>query len=286
MNLTGFDSATVLLPVAELSPLFPRQNGVRGIRNYRRIVSSIRELGLIEPLVVVDQGGKYFIKDGYLRWEALKELGLTQAECLISSDFDAYTYNKRVNPLALVQTHAMIDRAVKQGADPQRIASTLNVSRDWVQRMEKLVEGVSPAVVERLKQRVVGRRFFDELKKVKPERQLEILQLVEATDDYSPEYIRALVLTTPAEMLVNASSTVSSPRNPAQAELTKRLQVMEAEFRKASLTFRDNVFNLVKIAAYTRLILHNDRVREFLGQCYPDLLLEFEKIASDVSLNI
>ena len=286
MKQTEFKSETMVLPIVDLHPMFPRPKHTRGIRNYRKIVSSIREVGLIEPLAVVDLEGRYYIKDGNLRWQALKELGMTKVECLVSTDIDAYTYNKRVNPLSPVQAHAMIDRAVKQGADPDKIAATLNVSRDWVQRMEKLVEGISPKVVEKLKLRVLGRKFFDELKKVKPERQLEILYLVEATDDYSHEYMKALVLTTPIDKLVEKQLNRKVQRDQLQSELAGRLLAMEGEFRKATLSFRDNVFNLIKISAYTRQILRNKQVHEFLNRCYPDLLVEFEKVASDASLNV
>jgi len=286
MKQTEFKSETMVLPIVDLNPMFPRPKHTRGIRNYRKIVSSIREVGLIEPLAVVDMEGRYYIKDGYLRWEALKELGMTKVECLVSTDIDAYTYNKRVNPLSPVQAHAMIDRAVKQGADPDKIAATLNVSRDWVQRLEKLIEGISPKVVEKLKHRVLGRKFFDEFKKVKPERQLEILYLVEATDDYSYEYMKALVLTTPIDKLVDKPSNRKVRRDQLQSELAGRLLAMEDEFLKATLSFRDNVFNLIKISAYTRQILRNEQVHEFLNRCYPDLLIEFEKVASDASLNV
>lgn len=286
MNGAVYSPETVILPVLDLNPLFPRSKQPSRIRNYRKIVSSIRELGLIEPLVVVDIEGRHYIKDGYLRWQALIELGQTKVECLISSDLDAYTYNKRVNPIAPVQTQAMIDRAVKLGVDPDRIAATLNVSRKWVKRLGNLIEGIAPEAVERLKRRVVGQKFFDELRKVKSERQMEILHLVEASDDYSPEYIKALVLTTPPQMLVAKSQSAKPERNKTHIELAGRLQVMEAEFRKASCSFRDNVFNLVKIAAYTRQLLRNNNIREFLGNNYPDILLDFEKIANDNSLNV
>src|ERR1700688_2736382 len=92
---------------------------------YKRIAASISEIGLVEPLVVFpvkDAPGKYLIRDGHLRWDILKSLGITEARCLVATDDEAFTYNKQVNPLATIQGHLMILRAIKYGVSEERIA--------------------------------------------------------------------------------------------------------------------------------------------------------------------
>jgi len=285
MSEVGFIKETIELPVADLYPLFPRKIELKKSGTYKRIVSSIRELGLIEPIVVVERENRYFIKDGYLRCQALKELEIDSVECLLGTDLDSYTYNKRVNALAPIQAHSMIDRAVKEGVDPDRIAAALNVSREWVNVMENLIKGLSLDVVRKLQKRIVGKNIFLELKKVTHDRQLEILQLVEAADDYSVKYVKALVFGTSIDQKVNKKGR---PRiNPKeQEELAGQLKKVETEFRRASVIFRDNVFNLVKLSGYIRKLLANDNLCKFLDQQYPDILVEFEKIGSDPSLNV
>jgi hypothetical protein len=61
---------------------------------------------------------------------------------------------------------------------------------------------------------------------------------------------------------------------------------MEFWFRKARETFRDYVFNLVKLSGYIKLLLRNGSVKVLLGQQYPDVLIEFEKIGNDLSSNM
>lgn len=282
----GFLPETVAMPIDELHPLFTRE--IQGTRRgcYPKVLTSVREIGLIEPIVIVEKEGRYFIKDGFLRWQACKELGHETIECLVGTDLDAYTYNKRVNNLAPIQAHMMIDRAVKNGVDPDRIAAALNVSRDWVTKMENLLVGVAPRVIQKLKKRVVSATFFEELKKVKHDRQVEILELVEAADDFSPKYARAMVLATPASQRLKMDSKYKKIDDRAREEMAGKLRAMELEFRKASETFRDNVFNLVKLSGYIKLLLRNGAVKEFLGQQYPDVLVEFEKIGNDPSLNM
>jgi hypothetical protein len=60
-----------------------------------------------------------------MRYHALKELGQTEADCLISTEDESYTYNARVNRLNPIQEHKMITRAVKNGVRPERIAAAL-----------------------------------------------------------------------------------------------------------------------------------------------------------------
>ncbi|MGO9941655.1 MAG: ParB N-terminal domain-containing protein, partial [Rhodoblastus sp.] len=69
---------------------------------FRRISSSIAEVGVVEPLIVSRMGkkeGTYLLLDGHLRLAALQDLGETKVRCLISQDDEAFTYNKRVNRL-------------------------------------------------------------------------------------------------------------------------------------------------------------------------------------------
>jgi ParB-like nuclease domain len=83
---------------------------VKKTPKYAQIATSMHELGIIEPPVVArDQThpGKYLLLDGHSRIEVLKDKGQTEVTCLISTDDEAFTYNKRVNRLAMIQEHRM-----------------------------------------------------------------------------------------------------------------------------------------------------------------------------------
>jgi L-fucose mutarotase/ribose pyranase (RbsD/FucU family) len=45
--------------------------------------------------------------------KTLKDMGHTDALCLVSTDDEAFTYNKRVNRFATVQEHKVILKAVE-----------------------------------------------------------------------------------------------------------------------------------------------------------------------------
>jgi ParB-like chromosome segregation protein Spo0J len=58
-------------------------------RRYRAVLASIREIGLVEPLLVrerLDAPGKYDLLDGHQRFFALRELGQTRVGCTIVTD--------------------------------------------------------------------------------------------------------------------------------------------------------------------------------------------------------
>jgi ParB-like chromosome segregation protein Spo0J len=92
----GFDLRGVSLPIAHILPLRQLSPSVRGSHRYQQILSSVREVGIIEPLVVFPQRGApgtYVLLDGHVRLEVLKQLGHARVRCLVSTDDEAYTYN-------------------------------------------------------------------------------------------------------------------------------------------------------------------------------------------------
>ncbi|MCQ4313350.1 ParB/RepB/Spo0J family partition protein [Pseudomonas stutzeri] len=105
--------------------------GIHGSKKYASILSSIRELGVVEPLAVHPQPvaehsvASYVLLDGLLRLEALKELGGVEALCLISTDDEGFTYNRQINRLTPIQEHKMILAALKKGIDPALVARVL-----------------------------------------------------------------------------------------------------------------------------------------------------------------
>lgn len=98
----GFERETVTVALEQLVPLKILQQGVRESKKFTQIVSSIKAIGIVEaPAVAPDpkHPGKYFLLDGHLRIEALRQLAIPTVECLVANDDETYTYNKRVNRL-------------------------------------------------------------------------------------------------------------------------------------------------------------------------------------------
>src|SRR6202021_4257766 len=112
----AFGSDCVVVSIAAILPVKAIEKTAKSSHKYRQIAASIREIGLVEPPVVVRDSrdtNSYLLLDGHLRIEALRDLGQTEVECLISTDDEAFTYNKRISRLSPVQEHRMIQKPIR-----------------------------------------------------------------------------------------------------------------------------------------------------------------------------
>src|SRR3979411_3120741 len=100
--VTAFGSDCVVIPIASILPVKAIEKTAKSSHKYRQIAASIREIGLVEPPVVIrdDRDANcYLLLDGHLRIEVLRDLGQTEVEWLISTDDEAFTSNKRISRL-------------------------------------------------------------------------------------------------------------------------------------------------------------------------------------------
>lgn len=138
----GFEAGCIRLPIATLLPVKALRSTVKMSAKYQQIAASIREIGLVEPPVVARSGGGFLILDGHIRIEILKDLGEGEVECLVSTDDEAFTYNKRISRLSAVQEHAMIVRAIARER-PDATVLALTPNRATARRLS-LVWGIHP----------------------------------------------------------------------------------------------------------------------------------------------
>src|SRR5690348_6710318 len=109
--VAAFEPLTVQLPMAAILPLKTVAPAVKASSKYRQIAASIASVGIIEPIVVARSKAHsdcFLLLDGHLRHLALAEAGETVVTCLVATDDEAFTYNKRINRLAPIQEHLMI----------------------------------------------------------------------------------------------------------------------------------------------------------------------------------
>lgn len=203
----AFDQSFVTIPVAAIVPLKVLPEGARESRSYAQVLSSIKAIGLVEaPVVLADakSAGTWFLLDGHLRLEALKELGIAEVECLLATDDDTYTYNKRVNRIPPIQEHRMIVRAMERGVSATEIAEALNLEVQSVLRRFRLLEGISAEAAEMLKDTPCSMKVFDILRQMSAVRQIEAADLMIGQNNFSIMFARAIRAATPENQLVTA----------------------------------------------------------------------------------
>jgi ParB-like chromosome segregation protein Spo0J len=206
---TAFALQGQVLPIKALLPVKKLAASLKTSGKFRQIASSIAEVGLVEPPVVYAdprRPGTYLLLDGHLRVEVLKERGESEVFCLLATDDEAFTYNKRISRLAPIQEHFMIMRALERGVSEQRIARALNLDVPRIRQKRRLLNGICSEVVELLKDKHLASGAIAQLKKMRPARQIEAAELMLAANNFSEAYARALLAATPQDQLVNAQA--------------------------------------------------------------------------------
>ncbi len=137
----AFEPESVFVEISNILPVKQLQTRVKKTKKYLQIPASIREVGIIEPPVVVRERhdkDKFLLLDGYLRIEVLKDLGTDGVMCLVATEDEAFTYKKRVNRLATIQERKMILQAIERGVPQKRIAKALDVDVHNIRRKRRL----------------------------------------------------------------------------------------------------------------------------------------------------
>ena len=280
----AFEEATLRITIAQIQPLKLVPPPIKKTPKYAQIAAAIREVGIVEPPVVSrdhSDPGKYLLLDGHLRIDVFKDMGQTEVTCLISTDDEAFTYNKRVNRLAMIQEHRMILKAVERGVPEERIAKAFNVDVQSIVRKRRLLEGICSEVSEILKDKHIAINTFTELRKMVPLRQIEAAELMVAMNKYTISYAKSLLAATLQSQLVEADKPKHvRGLSDEQVALMERESVsLEREFRIAEKSYGTDHLDLVLTNGYLGKLLGNARVVRYLAQHHRDILTEFQKLA-------
>jgi ParB-like chromosome segregation protein Spo0J len=279
----GFQEKLIELAVEELQPTKSIYINVKQGRKYAQIVSSIREVGLIEAPVVapLKKGKGYLLLDGHLRIMALKELGMERVSCLISTDDEAYTYNKYINRLSAIQEHRMIMKAVQSGVSEEKLARTLNLDIKTIRGKRYLLEGICHEAVELLKDKTVPGPVFWVLKKMKAPRQITAAMLMNDQNKFNTSYAKALLDATPANQLVNKGKP--KKENPAilarQARLEEESLALSREIGSLKEQYGTAMIDMTSMQAYLKSLLGNEPVAKYLREFHGPIHDKFNEIA-------
>ena len=285
----AFERQVVVLPLSDILPTKRVPDTIKQAMRYKRIVASIAEVGIVEPLVVArrrEDAGPYMLVDGHLRHAALAELGHSEAPCLIADDDEAFTYNKRVNRLATIQEHYMIVKAIERGVSEEKLARALNVDIKRIKTKRTLLDGVCTEVAEMLKDKSVDAAVFALLRKMKPLRQIEAVELMSAMNNFTARYAQALLAATRREDLAQPDrpKKIGGLSAEQMARMEREMDGLQREFKAVSASYGDTVLNLVVAAGYVSRLIGNPGVSGYLERHYPEILTEFRAIVAATSL--
>lgn len=289
----GFEIDGKTIPIDSILPGKP-MNGLDKSTKYEPVLASIREIGVIEPPVVYplkagghDDGEQYLLLDGHIRIQALRELGETEVFCLISTDDEAYTYNQKVNRLQPIQEHFMIMKALERGVSDERIARALKVNVKIIRQKRDLLRGICNDAVILLKNTAVPAETLRHLRRVKPSRQVEIVEMMSIVNNYGSGYCQALVAATPKEMMSDEQTTTKTKVFLGAEEVTRmqrEMETLQRDLQAHEDTYGQNFLNLVIVRGYLSRLIDNGRVVRFLSSNYSDVMNAFQQVVESTSL--
>ena len=288
-TLLGFDLETYQVPLDHLLPSKKIMDGTMSTRKYKQVVSSIHEIGLIEPLSVIQPDPKkpeFLLLAGHLRVLALKELGMETAPCLMAKDDETFSYNHRINRLSTVQEHYMLRRAIDRGVSRERLARAFNVNLSSINRRINLLEGICPEAIDLLQDKQFTPDVTRILRNMKAARQVEAVELMVASNTITVAHAEALLKATPPEQRADLKPAERDKTSPIEqiVKLEKEMSQVQTQYKDAEQNYGSDLLNLVVAKGYLTKLLANEAVKSYIQRHEPEILEQFELVVNTVSM--
>jgi hypothetical protein len=242
---------------------------------FRQITASVKEIGLIEPLAIFQKGPhEYLLLDGHLRLEVLKEVGAKQAKCILATDDESYTYNRRINAIPPIAQHLMLLEALRNGLTEERIAKSLDVDISVIRAKRDMLNGICDEAVEMLRDYKLNARIFSVMRKMKPLRQLEVAEHMIANSAFSYTFVRALLYGTKMDGLVEAPKhrEPKPSTDAAMNRFSKESDLLLSDLKGLENSFGKDALTLTICQKYIEKLLKNAKVVRYLERRHSESL--------------
>ena len=280
----GFELNVVTISIASITTRVGVTQEVRKSRKYKQIASSIEHIGLVEPLVVSPIGdGVFLLLDGALRLDILKKRNEREVRCIVSTDDEGYTYNKRVNQLSNIGEHYMILKALSNGVSERDISVSLSVDVETIRRKRSMLDGICPEAVSLLTNRRVAVQTYCILRRMRPLGQIQAAERMIHANNYSTKMAKALLTITKPELLLNQEKTSrSSPGTSAKIEaLQRESDSLLTDLKQVEESYATQALDLTLALGYIERLVSNTKVEKYLAKHHGEILNEFKKLMGE-----
>ncbi|MDO8605157.1 MAG: plasmid partitioning protein RepB C-terminal domain-containing protein [Phaeospirillum sp.] len=285
----GFEAKTITLPLDRILPTKVVGKEVLKTPKFRTILASIRQVGLVEPLAVhpekvKERSGPYILLDGHLRLAALREIGATEARCLVSTDDEGFTYNRRIARMTAIQEHRMLLQAIEKGVPPKAIAEGLAVDIKRIQERWHMLDGIAPEVADMLKDRMVVPAIFPILRRMKPLRQIDAVEMMISANRFTLSYAKVLLAATRPEHLTDPARPKKLEGMSATdiARMEHEMERLRRDYRSVEDSLGDIMLSLVVTKGYVAKLFRNEAVADYIDRHHAELAMEMRGILEAV----
>lgn len=286
----AFEHQIIPVLLDRILPTRTLDRDIEQSKKYLTILTSIRELGVIEPLAVhrqktdVQGEAAFVLLDGHLRLYALRALGASEALCLLSTDDEGFTYNRQINRLTPVQENKMILAAIHKGISPALIAKVLGINVERIHQRQHLLDGIAPEVVEMLKVKMVSQNVFRTLRKMKPMRQIEAVELMVSANCFTQTYASMVLVATRPDMLIEKKAKLSNDVSIEEiSRMEREMEKLYHDYKVVEDTLGETMLILVVAKGYLARLLRNETISGYLNRCHAELLGELTAIMEAIS---
>ena len=163
----------------------------------------------------------------------------------------------------------MLRRAIDRGVSKERLARAFNLDVSSIDKRITLLEGVTAGAVVLLRDQQFNPEVARVLRKMRPERQVEAVELMIAANAINVTYAEALLNATPPEQLADQHRPprIKPLATPEQmAKLEREMDKVQGQYQQAEQTYGADLLHLVVAKGYLTKLLANDAVRRYLDQ--------------------
>lgn len=266
MNLPkAFQHFIVSIPLDQIVPQSSISAEIRAGSAFRQIAASVKEIGLIEPLAVFQRSQtEYLLLDGHIRLDVLKSIGASVARCILATDDESYTYNRRVNSIPPIAQHLMLLEALRNGLTEERIAKSLDLDISVIRRKRDMLNGICDEVVAMLKDFKLNANVFLIMKKMVPLRQIEVAEHMIANSAFSLTFAKALLFGTRPEMLLVRPKSREVKATADSISFSDESDSLMKGLRGIEDSFGKDVLTLTICQSYVERLLKNPKILRYL----------------------
>jgi hypothetical protein len=181
----------------------------------------------------------------------------------------------------------MSRRAVERGVTPERLAKALCVDISQIMKKVNLLDGICPEVVALLKDRQFSPEVARVLRKMKPTRQVECIDLMASSNTLTISYAEAMLAATPMALLVDGKKPprLAGVSNDQMLKMERETSNLQGQYKLVEQTYGQDVLNLVLAKGYLIKLLGNESVASYLREQEPEVMAEFQSIVQTVALD-
>ena len=171
--------------------------------------------------------------------------------------------------------------------DLLHLKQLLNVDVSLTHKKVRLLDGICPEAVEMLKKQHFAANLGSVLRKMKPTRQVECVELMLTASNLAVAYAEALPAATPPHLLVSERR----PRKPSGVTAEQMVKMeretgnLQGQLKLVEKSCAQDVRLPVLARGYLGKRLDDKAVFRFLSQRQPDMLAAFEDIIQTVALD-